>query len=153
MAMFFCAETERMLPLYEGKMIHHFDHRFGDYATRAESRVDSVLPRTPNYAKSDPDFVTLPLYWVQEFDTLNEQKSKPGKPVYNLGVESRLEAKHWDRGWLLGWRDICRSTDERTMICGAVPRVGVGHKFPLCFTGEHRRICYWPLGRVSSLTM
>ena len=59
----------------------------------------------------------MPRYWVQEFDTLNEQKSKPDKPVYDLGVTSRLEAKNWDRGWLLGWRDIWRSTDERTVIC------------------------------------
>ena len=28
--------------------------------------------------------------------------------------------------WFLGWRDICRSTDERTLIASAVPRVAVG---------------------------
>ncbi len=133
----FSRGTKRLLPLYEGKMIYHFDHRFGDYRNRAEDRVDSVLPRTQDSAKSDPDFAVLPLYWVQEFDTLNEQKSKPDKPVNNLGVASRLKAKHWDRGWLLGWRDICRSTDERTMICGAIPHAGVGHKLPLCFIGKH----------------
>jgi hypothetical protein len=33
--------------------------------------------------------------------------------------------------WFLGWRDICRSTDERTLIASAVPRVAVGHKFQL----------------------
>ena len=33
--------------------------------------------------------------------------------------------------WLMGWRDICRSTDERTVIATVVPRVGVGHKMPL----------------------
>ena len=26
-----------------------------------------------------------------------------------------------DQGWLLGWRDICRSSDERTVIHG-IPR-------------------------------
>ena len=31
----------------------------------------------------------------------------------------------------MGWRDICRSTDERTVIAGVVPRVGVGNKMPL----------------------
>lgn len=36
--------------------------------------------------------------------------------------------------WLMGWRDICRSTDERTVIASVVPRVGVGHKMPvICF--------------------
>jgi hypothetical protein len=33
--------------------------------------------------------------------------------------------------WFLGWRDICRSTDERTLIASVVPRVAVGHKFLL----------------------
>lgn len=33
--------------------------------------------------------------------------------------------------WLMGWRDICRSTDERTVIAAVVPRVGVGHKMPI----------------------
>jgi hypothetical protein len=33
--------------------------------------------------------------------------------------------------WLMGWRDICRSTDERTVIASVLPRVAVGHKLPL----------------------
>lgn len=33
--------------------------------------------------------------------------------------------------YLLGWRDICRATDERTVIAGVVPLSGVGHKMPL----------------------
>lgn len=35
--------------------------------------------------------------------------------------------------WLMGWRDICRATDERTVIASVVPRVGVGNKIPLFF--------------------
>lgn len=33
--------------------------------------------------------------------------------------------------WLMGWRDICRSTDERTVIASVMPRAGVNHKTPL----------------------
>ena len=36
--------------------------------------------------------------------------------------------------WLMGWRDICRSTDERTVIASVTPLVGVGHTMPLFFT-------------------
>ena len=39
--------------------------------------------------------------------------------------------KGWKRGWLLGFRDICRSTDERTVIAAVIPRVGVGNQLPL----------------------
>ncbi|MCI0393161.1 MAG: hypothetical protein MOB07_30895, partial [Acidobacteria bacterium] len=38
--------------------------------------------------------------------------------------------------WLLGWRDICRNTDERTVITSVLPRAGVGHTSPLMFTRE-----------------
>jgi len=36
---------------------------------------------------------------------------------------------------LMGWRDICRSTDERTVIAGLIPTVGVGNKMPLFLFG------------------
>jgi hypothetical protein len=31
----------------------------------------------------------------------------------------------------MGWRDICRSTDERTVIASVIPLAGVGNKMPL----------------------
>ncbi len=33
--------------------------------------------------------------------------------------------------WLMGWRDICRATDERTVIADVLPRAGVGNNLPL----------------------
>ncbi|SIT43501.1 putative type II DNA modification enzyme [Paraburkholderia ribeironis] len=49
--------------------------------------------------------------------------------------------------WLMGWRDICRSTDERTVIASIVRRVGVGHKmpvirFPLSLSAAHAAALY-----------
>ncbi len=38
--------------------------------------------------------------------------------------------------WLMGWRDICRSTDERTVIASVLPRVGVGNNLPLMLFAE-----------------
>jgi hypothetical protein len=38
--------------------------------------------------------------------------------------------------WLLGWRDITNSTNERTVIASALPRAGVGHTSPLMFTHQ-----------------
>ncbi|MDO9074116.1 MAG: N-6 DNA methylase [Rubrivivax sp.] len=34
-------------------------------------------------------------------------------------------------GWLIGWRDVCRSTDYRTLISSVIPRAAVGDKFLL----------------------
>lgn len=105
--------NERYLPLYEAKMIHHFNHRFGDYRDKPEGSESTALPDVPVERLNDPNYTVLPRYWVPE-----------------NAVDDRLAGK-WDKGWLLGWRDICRSTDERTVIAGIIPRAGVGHKFPL----------------------
>lgn len=43
---------------------------------------------------------------------------------------------HRSPRWLMGWRDICRSTDERTVISSVAPRVGVGNNMPLMLFGS-----------------
>ncbi|MBE0448016.1 MAG: N-6 DNA methylase [Actinobacteria bacterium] len=98
--------SEKYLPLYEAKMLHHFDHRWATYEG-TETR-DVTLTE-----KKDPEFVVLPRYWVPDVE-----------------VENRLADK-WDQEWLLGWRDITNTTNERTVIAGILPRVGVGHTCPL----------------------
>ena len=46
-AMSSSAEGERMLPLYEAKMIHHFDHRLGTYEGQTEAQAN-VAPCPPD---------------------------------------------------------------------------------------------------------
>lgn len=53
--------------------------------------------------------------------------------------------------WLMGWRDICRSTDERTVIASLVPQVGVGHTMPLFFTEQSPALTAALLGNWGSL--
>ncbi|WP_239520942.1 Eco57I restriction-modification methylase domain-containing protein [Pseudooceanicola aestuarii] len=98
---------DRMVPLYEAKMIHQLDHRWATYD--GESARDA----TP-LEKADPGWEPMPRYWVTEME-----------------VERRLKAKGWPRRWLMGWRDIARSTDERTLIASLVPRTAVGHTLRL----------------------
>ncbi|MDP9809900.1 type I restriction-modification system DNA methylase subunit [Rhizobium tibeticum] len=104
--------SKRYVPLYEAKMIHQFDHRWASY--EGSDTVDVT-----EADKRDAGFEVTPRYWV---------------PVEE--VEGRLRAKGWNRGWLMGWRDICRSTDERTVIATVFPRLAVGNNLPLMFTGE-----------------
>ena len=51
----FVKGDKRMLPLYEAKMIHHFDHRYGTYEgqTQAQANV-GTLPRPSREQKADP---------------------------------------------------------------------------------------------------
>jgi len=104
----------RYSPLYEAKMIHQFDHRFGDYRDLPKGSKSTQLPEVPLERLADPTYQVLPRYWVPAEE-----------------VEVRLRAKGWDRGWLLGWRDITNVTNERTVIAAVIPRVGVGNKIPL----------------------
>ncbi|WP_316755400.1 Eco57I restriction-modification methylase domain-containing protein [Streptomyces herbicida] len=109
---------DRMLPLYEAKMLHHFNHRFGDYALANVTPGKGVraIP-TPSTAHLDnPSYFVTPRYWV------------PAREV-----EAKLREKVWDRDWLIGWRDIASSLDERTMINSVMPIVAIGHTNPLMF--------------------
>lgn len=119
----FAKDGKRMLPLYEAKMIHYFDHRYGTYKgqTQAEANM-GTLPHPFPGEKADPTYVVVPRYWVAEFSPLNEEKSTRDEYVYDAGVTSRLGARQWQRDWLLGWRDIARSSDERTLIASTIPR-------------------------------
>jgi hypothetical protein len=53
---------ERWLPLYEGKMVHHYDHRWATYDE--ENVGDDDARRPSSEEKADPDFMVSPRYWV-----------------------------------------------------------------------------------------
>ncbi|MFI0774651.1 Eco57I restriction-modification methylase domain-containing protein [Streptomyces sp. NPDC021212] len=121
----FTRGEKRMLPLYEGKMAHHFDHRWNYYygtGNDDRSRLGITEKQRPSAAAS-------PRYWVAEDDYISTVRNR--REVKAPGVTLRLENMAWDREWLCGWRDVCRTTDERTAIPAFLPRAAVGHKFPL----------------------
>lgn len=111
--LFFDEPAPDHLPLYEAKLIHHYDHRWATYGTDGSSR-DVLLEE-----KQDPGFRVTSRYWVDRRQ-----------------VEARLKAQGWDRQWLVGWRDICRSTDERTVIASVAPVAAIGHTLPIFFCNE-----------------
>ncbi|MFG6490522.1 Eco57I restriction-modification methylase domain-containing protein [Roseateles sp. BYS78W] len=53
--------------------------------------------------------------------------------------------------WLLGWRDICRSTDYRTLISSVIPRSGVGDKFLLMMPSAQPPLCAALLANLNSM--
>ena len=106
----------RWVPLYEAKMLGHYDHRFSTYrdATQAQLNVGS-LPRPDATAHDDPSMEPLARYWIHERE-----------------VDKQLDNR-WDRDWLLGWRDIARASDARTCVPSAMPISAVGGGFYLAF--------------------
>ncbi|WP_460243287.1 Eco57I restriction-modification methylase domain-containing protein [Streptomyces sp. BYX5S] len=131
----FTKAGECMLPLYEGKMLHHYDHRFSTYENATEKQLNKgTLPRFTVEQHQDSQAAPLPRYWVPELDVPTGEFDKSGQEIKAPGVRSRLATKGWDSEWVLGWRDICRASDERTMICSVAPSHGFGHKFPLALS-------------------
>jgi len=212
------------LPVYEAKMVHHYDHRWATYERDGETSRDMT-----GAEKQQPDCLPLPRYWVDEWEVVLRTSDAPkilldawklGRPdalilcfQYWLAGEAKrrgeeklqdlllkkLYVHHGDtvlKGamdmfaaehlseklaenyplteieyqqllalgsesfkkdfdpfdwagaieqqaramlrercpkYLLGWRDICRSTDERTVIASVLPWVAVGHTMPLMF--------------------
>lgn len=104
------SEVERMLPLYEGKMIHHFDHRWATFQPDGSTREVSLEE------KIDPDFTSLPRYWVRE----SVVKDK-------LGDYSQDEV-------VMGFRGITNTTNERTVINSLIPVTAAGNNLPLSWT-------------------
>jgi hypothetical protein len=59
----FVSNDGRWLPLFEAKMIHHFDHRFGDYALASDKEIRQI-PQASVDRLIDPSYAVLPRYWV-----------------------------------------------------------------------------------------
>lgn len=121
------SDGRRYLPLYEAKMLHHFDHRLGTYEgqTQAQANV-GTLPRVTPEQHDDPEYAPMPRYWVPEFDVDSGKRDKKGNRIMWPGVTSRLAEREWDSPWLMGFRKICRSTDRRTVLSFLFPAVGLG---------------------------
>ncbi|MFD0772899.1 Eco57I restriction-modification methylase domain-containing protein [Streptomonospora algeriensis] len=124
----FTRDGQRMLPLYEGKMVHHYDHRWCHYTGTGDEDRRALTQQEKQSAKA----VAMPRYWVSEFKSPTGKKDRRGEEV-QAGVSSELSAIGWEHGWLYGWRDVARTTDERTAIPALIPATAVGHTFPLLF--------------------
>ena len=100
------------LPLYQGRMIHHFDHRAGSVRVNPQSTHNPYLTEEVTEEQhADPAFLPQSQYWVPAAD-----------------VEQTLPQA---LGWTLGFRNVGRPTDERTIIATVLPYAGFGNSTQL----------------------
>ena len=97
------------LPLYEGKSVQLFNHRYASIETPegSVSGQGQALKSSLNELK-DPCFTTTPRYWVRQSDT--------------VGIT---------RGYAIGFNDVCNTNNERSVIAAVIPMVGAGNTLPL----------------------
>ena len=116
-------EGESYVPLYEGKMIWHYNHHYGTWPTSG-NRPNSI--NTPPLSElSDPDSFIMPWYWVPLSAVKDRlvKKDKDGNVVWE-----------WKHKWLLGYRGLTNATNERTFISSLIPNaVGVGNSATLLY--------------------
>ena len=130
----FVRGEEMYLPLYEGRMIHHFDHRRASVGVQEETTFRSgVTVETTESEHQDSLFASLPRSWIRR-DT----------------VETNVP-DGYDRGWFFGFKDVTSSTNERTFICSLTPRTAVGNKVPLLLTQQSAPLVLGLIGNQSSL--
>ncbi|MBK7765654.1 MAG: restriction endonuclease [Sulfuritalea sp.] len=108
------AEVEKQgaqaLPLYVGRMVHQYDHRHASVTVNEDNLHVAAFGATLNSSqKADPGVSPEPQYWVN---------------AESLPADKR-------RQWALGFRDIARATDVRTMIAAIVPSMAAGNTLPL----------------------
>lgn len=113
-------------PLYEGKMLWHFDHRFSSYdlVGTAKGKGGRGLPSQTLANYENINYAITPRFWVSHQET-----------------ERRLLSQ-WKYQWLIAIRDITSAKLERTCVATVIPRTGVGDTAALVFpldapTAEH----------------
>lgn len=143
-------------PLYEAKMLHQYDHRWATY------EPDGTVRDVTLEEKMNPDYEVTPRYWVPKREVLNRIADVPDpvRKAWYAGEEHQLRIalaacedeelnqlatadnlmKKMDQvmdqrspRFLLGYRNIARSTDERTFISFLFPRGGLGNSGTIVF--------------------
>ncbi len=102
---------EMWLPLYEAKMIWHFDHRFGTYEG-VDSRTSTQTPTPTLEQYQNTEYMIKPWYWVE-------------KENVNQLINNKI--------WFFGFRDITNSTNDRSFISSIVPFSAISNKKPILF--------------------
>ncbi len=119
----FVLDNVTYVPLYEGKMIWHYNHHYGCWPLEGDRPNSIISPSEENI--KDPSSHVIPWYWI------------PLSVVQNRLIKVDKEGSvlwEWKHKWLIGFRDITNATNERTFICAPIPNaVGVGHSSTLLF--------------------
>lgn len=95
-------------PLYEGKMISIYNHRYaGVQANGNNLSGQGVAVHSTDEQLENPEFTPVPRYWILED---------------GLGVSN---------DYSLAFNDICNTNNRRSLISAIVPRAGYGNKLPI----------------------
>lgn len=125
-------EGDDTLPLYEGKMVHLYDHRWASpqkeknnsEADEEEAEEDEEGNLITAEQKQDSTFMPQPRYWVRRADII----SKLAKKKITILPP-----------WFMGFRTITNATNERTLIPALLPFCGAGNSLSIIILPQETR--------------
>jgi hypothetical protein len=122
--------------VYEAKLVHIFDHRFATFnGTIASDAMAGQTLDVAAYEKQDPTYEVGSRYFVAD------------------AFWKKLSGKYpWALDWQIGYRDVCRSTDERTVIASAIPRQPTTVSMP-CLGVARADLALFLLGNLGSFAL
>ena len=98
------------LPLYEAKMCDIFDHRAARVVISSTALIRQGQPDALSVAEhEDPSCVPEARYWVEQRHVLDAHASKA-----------------WTSRWVIVWRRVSSTTNERTFLPTILPLSGIG---------------------------
>jgi hypothetical protein len=110
----FFRNAQKCQPLSEAKLVFQYDHRAATFAGTVEAdryNTHAGTKEVTHSQHSDPDFVSLPRFWVS--DESVEREAQGAK-------------------WFLVFRDIISAVaDARSLVATIVPRWGIGNTMPI----------------------
>lgn len=119
-------ESVKCLPLYEAKMIWHFNHRFGTYeGATPEELARNKLPELTTDQLKRPNLYPLPDSWVDSKEVARACGEIPS--------------------WQLCFRGITSATLFRTLVGTILPTAAVGNSLPAIVFGnatERQCLCF-----------
>lgn len=137
----FLLDNKTYIPLYEGKMIWHYNHHYADWPIDGER--PNTVPTPTSEQLANPYDTPMSWYWVSQEEVDNRLVKIDSKG--NITWE-------WAHKWLIGFRDITNATNERTFILAPIPDAcGVGHSATLLFVEGGTMPGALLLGMMSSL--
>ncbi len=144
----FVLDDETYIPLYEGKMIWHYNHHYGTWPTTGERPNAIDGPELDEL--SNPEAYIMPWYWVSQ----NVVRDK----LMRIDNDGNV-VWEWKHNWLLGFRDVTNASTERTFIASLIPDadwgvgtpVGVGNSTTLLYEERGAMPAGLLLGMMSSI--
>lgn len=142
------------LPLYEGKMINIYDHRYNSYDGDTDSKGNPIPTLVSDEKKRNPSYEITPQYWLPEKEVIYRY-SKADKKTKDIWYEKAYSKPTVDETqgfldfgndpetmsfekldklvrdntskWCFGFRSISNATNKRTLIPGLFPLSGAGN--------------------------